>query len=119
MTKDTTIQTLQFKITHRILVCKTNLLTWKIEKDDTCNYCKLEQDTIKHHLVTCPNTMEFWSQVRNWWRAATHTNFALGIYDLIFRLPNEENDKLINQFNFILLYARYHIYTYEFLVSVK
>ena len=74
--------------------------------------------------------MEFWSQVRNWWRAATNTNFALGTYDLIFGLPNEENDRILNQFNFILLYARYQIYIqkqagrdklhlYEFLVSVK
>jgi hypothetical protein len=84
----------------------------------------------QHHFVTCPDTMEFWSHVRNWWRAATNTNFALGIYDLIFGLPNEENDRILNQFNFILLYARYQIYTqkqtgrdklilYELLVSVK
>jgi hypothetical protein len=74
--------------------------------------------------------MEFWSQVRNWWKAATNTNFAVGIYDLIFGLPNEENDFFLNQFNFILLHARYHIYNhkqsgkdklhlYEFLVAVK
>jgi hypothetical protein len=50
--------------------------------------------------------MDFWSQVRNWWKAATNTNFALGIYDLLFGQPNEENDKILHQFNFILLYAR-------------
>jgi hypothetical protein len=88
---------------HRILACKSNLLTWKIENNKICNFCKTESDTIEHHLVSCPITMEFWSQVRNWWKAATNTNFALGIYDLIFGLPNEENYTILNQFNFILL----------------
>jgi hypothetical protein len=62
--------------------------------------------------------------------AATNTTFAIGIYDLLVGLPNEENDKILNQFNFILLYARYQIYMqkqagkdklhlYEFLVAIK
>ena len=38
-----------------------------------------KKDKIDHHLVTCPSTMEFWSQLRNWWKTATNTNFSLGI----------------------------------------
>jgi hypothetical protein len=37
--------------------------------------------------------MEFWSQIRNWWNAISGTNFAVGIYDFIFGLPNEEKTK--------------------------
>ena len=78
----------------------------------------------------CTETLEFWNQVRNWWKAITSANFAVGIYDLIFGLPNEEKDEIINQFNFLLLFTRYYIYTnkqaaqtklqlYELLISLK
>ena len=43
-----------------------------------CKYCKVAQDTIDHHLVICKNTLEFWSQLRNWWKAATGTNVTVG-----------------------------------------
>jgi hypothetical protein len=78
----------------------------------------------------CKETLEFWNQTRRWWKSATNTNFAVGIYDLILGLPNENKDKMINQFNLLLLFARFHIYrnkqldkhklqVYEFLIDVK
>ena len=130
LTQDTKLQTFQFKITHRILACKANLNTWKIEENNICNFCKDEKDTIEHHLVMCNNTLEFWNQIRRWWNAVTGANLLVGIYDLIFGLPNENKDKIINQFNFLLLLARFHIYknkqanndklqVYELLIEVK
>jgi hypothetical protein len=130
LTTDTKLQAFQFKITHRILACKANLYTWKIEANDICNFCKIEKDTLEHHLVTCKETLEFWNQIRRWWTSVTDTNFTAGIYDLIFGLPNENKDKIINQFNLLLLLARYHIYrnkqlaknklqVYELLIEVK
>ena len=78
----------------------------------------------------CSDTLELWNQTRNWLKAITNTNFIVGIYDLIFGLPNEEKDKIINQFNFLLLFTRYYIYTnkqagktklhlYELLINLK
>ena len=111
LTNDTKIQTFQFKTMHRILACKTNLYIWKIEDNCICNYCKEENDTLEHHLVLCNDTLEFWHQVRNWWKSITQTNFIVRVYDLLFGLPNEERDKIINQYNFLLLFTRYYIYT--------
>jgi coproporphyrinogen III oxidase-like Fe-S oxidoreductase len=78
----------------------------------------------------CNNTLEFWNQIRRWWNAVTGANFLVGVCDLIFGLPNENKDKIINQFNFLLLLARFHIYknkqanndklqVYELLIEVK
>jgi hypothetical protein len=130
LTTDTKLQTFQFKITHRIMACKTNLLTWKIKENDICSFCNNGKDTIEHHLVLCEETLEFWNRVRRWWKSVTQVNFAVGIYDLILGLPNENNDNLINQFNLLLLLTRYHIYSnkqrdkhklqvYELLIEVK
>ena len=58
-TTDTKLQTFQFKITHRILACKANLYTWKIEENDICNFCNSEKTTLEHHLVMCNETLEF------------------------------------------------------------
>jgi hypothetical protein len=130
LTTDTKLQTFQFKITHRILACKENLYTWKIKENNKCNFCESEIDTLEHHLVMCNETLEFWNQIRRWWKSVTGTNFTVGIYDLIFGLPNENKDKIINQFNFLLLLARFYIYknkqaannklhVYELLIEVK
>jgi hypothetical protein len=110
LTTDTKLQTFQFKITHRILACKANLYTWKIEENDICNFCNSEKDTLEHHLVMCNKTLEFWNCIKRWWKSITNTNFTVGIYDLIFVLPNEGKDKIINQFNFLLLLSRCYIY---------
>jgi hypothetical protein len=78
----------------------------------------------------CNETLEFWNQIRRWWKSVTGTNFTVGIYDLIFGLPNENKDNIINQFNFLLLLARFYIYknkqaannklhVYELLIEVK
>jgi hypothetical protein len=79
----------------------------------------------------CKDTLEFWNHVRNWWKSVTDTDFTVGIYDLIFGLPNEEKNKIINQFNFVLLFTRYYIYInkqckaklqlhlYELLIDIK
>jgi hypothetical protein len=130
LTTDTRLQTFQFKITHRILACKSNLFIWKIEQNNICNHCNTEIDTVEHHLVMCKDTLEFWDQIRNWWYSLTDTNFIVGIYDLLLGLPNENKDKIINQFNFVLLYTRYYIYmnkqagksklhAYELLIKMK
>jgi hypothetical protein len=130
MTTDTKLQTFQFKITHRILACKSNLFTWKIAQNDICNQCGQERDTLEHHIVMCPETLEFWNRIRRWWKSITDTDFTVGIYDLLFGLPNEAKDKIIHQFNFLLLLCRFYIYknkqasnnklhVYEALMEVK
>jgi transposase len=36
--------------------------------------------------------------------------FRLETYEILFGIPNDEQDAIINQFNYILLMARHHIY---------
>jgi hypothetical protein len=95
-----------------------------------CKFWNKEKDTIEHHLVICKDTLDFWSPVRIWWKSVTQTNFMVGIYDLIVGQPNDEKNKIINQYNFLLLFARYYIYTnkqagksklhlYELLITIK
>jgi hypothetical protein len=109
VTEDNHIRNFQFKITHRLLACNYNLNIWKIRTDNICNYCQ-EVDTIEHFLVNCNNTYIFWRQIFNWWAASFKVWFQVDTYELLFGVPNEKNEPIVNQINFIILYGKYYIY---------
>ncbi len=50
--RQTTIQTFQYKITHRILVCNEWLNNIKIKIYNTCSFCN-DKDTISHFPIDC------------------------------------------------------------------
>jgi hypothetical protein len=101
------------KITHRILAVGEKLRKWQIKDSDKCNSCS-EFDNIEHFLVTCPAVLTFWQYIFNWWEANNKTKFPLLVYEIIFGIPNENNEVIVANFNYILLCANYYIY-----ISVK
>jgi hypothetical protein len=110
LTRDTKVLAFQYKVTHRFLACKHKLHTWKIEKNNICNSCNKEDDILEHHLVACPQTLDFWTSVFKWFKAAMGISFPIDTYDIIFGIPNPNSDTMILQLNFILLYGMYHTY---------
>jgi hypothetical protein len=128
VTKDTNLKNFQFKVTHRILACNYNLKIWKIKENNVCNQCD-ETDTIEHHLVTCENTLEFWNKIFKWWAQHFETWFQIDTYEIIFGIPNERDEPVVNQINFFILLAKYYIYVckkkevkldeYEFIIECK
>ena len=100
VTEDNHIRNFQFKITHRLLACNYNLHIWKIRRDNICDYCQ-EVDTIEHFLVNCNNTYSFWRQIFNGWAACICLKvcFQVETYELIFGIPNELNEPIVNQIN--------------------
>jgi hypothetical protein len=129
LTTDTKILTFHFKITHRILACKHNLLTWQIEDNDKCNVCKVDSDFIEHHLIACPFNLQFWNAFFAWWKSNMSMLFPVDTYDILFGLVNPNSDVIILQLNFMMLHGTYYIYKskqqgknpelYEFLVEIK
>jgi hypothetical protein len=128
VTCDTYVRNLQYKITHRILACNKNLQIWKIKQSNECDYCK-EADTIEHFLVECTNTYTMWQHIFNWWASNMEAWFQVNTYEIIFGVPNEFNEPIVNQINFIILSGKYYIYRnkkknkplhlYEFLLDCK
>jgi hypothetical protein len=125
---DTTLKNFQHKITHRILACNYNLKIWKIREHNLCDVCK-EIDTIEHMLVLCEKTYEFWQNIFNWWAANMKVWFEVDTYEIIFGIPNEYNEHIINQLNYYIMVAKYYIYkckkaasntdVYELLLEIK
>jgi hypothetical protein len=109
LTRDTTIINFQYKITHRLLACGYNLNIWKIKDSKLCEICQ-QTDTIEHFLIQCEPVSEFWTQLLNWWKSCIKVTFIMETYEVLFGIPNDKKDPIINQFNVILLMGRYYIY---------
>ena len=118
----------QFKIVHRILATNRNLYKWKINADSRCTFCK-QEDTIAHFLYECSAIHILWNSIFNWWNCSFNLNIPLSIHEILFGIPNLNDELIIVHYNYVLLYAKYYIYLfkkkgqildfYEFMVNLK
>jgi hypothetical protein len=106
---DAKLNTFSYKITHRIVACQQNLCRWKIKDSATCLACS-EEDTIQHHLVECPQVLNFWSKIFRWWKNITGIEIPIHTYEILFLYPNDNDLIPFKHFNFILLHGLYYIY---------
>jgi hypothetical protein len=128
LTRNTKMISFNFKITHRTLAVGEKLKTWKIQESDLCEECK-KTETIEHFLVECPSTLIFWKHVFNWWGSMSQVKFPILTYEIIFGIPNESEENIIENFNYLLLCGNYYVYksklrkekldTYKFLLECK
>jgi hypothetical protein len=129
LTRDSKIISFEYKVTHRILACKSKLYTWNIKINNICDTCNTDIDNIEHHLVACPETLSFWNYLFGWFKSVTQTFFPTDTYDIIFGLPNPNNLDLIRHLNYLLLHGIWYIYKckqakvrpeiYEYLIKIK
>jgi hypothetical protein len=128
LTKNSKVLMIQYKIIHRILAVNHNLKKWEKKENETCEFCS-EIDTIEHFLYQCPKTLKLWDSIQMWWKINFQFKIHISILEIIFGLPNEDNEKTINLYNYVILYAKYYIYItkkkekelflYEFLLTIK
>jgi hypothetical protein len=111
ITEETKLQSIQFKINHRIIPCQNKLYNWKIATSNTCLYCN-DIDDIQHFVLKCPKVKTFWFGLLNWWNRCNiqlidlyseemRENILFG-----FMIKEVEFDCL----NYIILNAKHYIY---------
>jgi hypothetical protein len=107
LTMDTRIIVFQFTVTHRILACNDKMYTWKVCDTKLCHCGDL--DTIEHYLVHCQAVDTFWKQF-NWWaKNGTSLSIPIQTYEIIYGLPNPNNDLVILHYNYVILQEKYYI----------
>ena len=112
VTSDTNILNFQYKIVNRLLACNYNLNLWKIKPTNTCEHCESTDniDNIEHHLVWCTETLSFWKKIFERKSSNLEVNFTIQTYKIIFGIPNEREEAIVNQINYVILYGKYYIY---------
>ncbi len=108
--RQTTIQTFQYKIIHRILACNEWLNNINIKICNTCSFCN-DKDTISHFHIDCNSNHFFWKSWAKWGEAMTGFNIREESYtheSILFGFPGSSDDAIA--INYCMLYAKYYIY---------
>jgi hypothetical protein len=120
----------QYKLIHRILAVNHNLKKWKRIESDKCDQSDCDEiDTIDHFIYSCHTSLKLWQSILLWWKNSFNFSIPITVLEIIFGIPNENNDQVINLLNTVILYGKYYIYTlkkqkkeptlYEFLLTLK
>ena len=104
VSKNTKLQTFQFKLLHRCTVTNTKLFYFGIKPSKACTFCGLYNETIEHLFYECLEVRSFWLALSQWYEENTTSNLLIMPESIIL---NE--GETITEKNVILL-AKYHIY---------
>ena len=104
LTKTSEVLMIQYKSIHRILAVNHNLKKWKKVEKEVCDHCN-ENDTIEHFIYLCSNTKKEWESLQKWWKTTFNFTIDISILEIMFGLPNENEEKMFNLYNYIILYA--------------
>lgn len=74
ITRETKLQSFQFRILHRLITCKKYLHTIRMHEDSLCPFCR-ELDSISHFFLTCPKVQDFWENLCGW--CQSHSDLRL------------------------------------------
>lgn len=107
-TRETKLQSFQFKVIHAITPCRKFLRQIRIADDDLCPKCAIT-DHIPHFFFQCSLVQPFWTAVSHWLSSQANIHMehitpkeaVLGLND------SSPNGRITN---FILLHFRYYIH---------
>ena len=105
---------LQIRIVHRILATNTVLKAMGIVPDHTCDFCRLEKDSIDHLFWECTCVGRFWQALENLMKekCTTAANVKITRNIVLFGMDNNViTDKIFDQ---IILFGKMFIYRCKF-----
>ena len=107
ITKDPTIQWLQYRIINRILPTRKYLKKIKVTNCDLCSFCDHDVESIEHMFFDCDLVSAVWNNLE--YIIYTNTNIIVHFdkKEVLFgRAMNDENLVI----NFLTLYTKHYIY---------
>ena len=82
-TRDNKLRQFSFKLLHRIIVTKKELLKFRLTDDATCIFCP-NSDTIEHTFLDCPEIKTFYSEALVWFNCVNNTEINLSNEQITF-----------------------------------
>jgi hypothetical protein len=130
-TRETTLQSFQYRIINRTINCTKKLYDWGISSTPNCLYCGAV-DNIIHFLLKCEKVKNFWKSLLSWWNSMNIQNIYIYGNDLAENIIFGFHiiDETFRTLNYICLNAKYYIYKkriwennnicfFEFLIILK
>ena len=108
--QETELQTFQYKIINRFFPCNYTLSLWFKETSSLCHTCHTYVDTLQHYFVLCHDVTLFWTFFSRWWKGIFEFSIKLKETDILFGIPNPNNDMLIDVFNYCILFGKWFIF---------
>ena len=106
VTKDSKLQWLQFRISHRIIATNSYLFQIKYKDSDKCSFCNREKETIIHLFWDCIFVNPLWGEFRSWYIDKCSEYILLNGSDVIFGKVN-----VSVTLNLLILLVKCYIYT--------
>lgn len=104
ISRETKLQTFQYKIINRIFACNQKLEKWKIKESNICSFCNHEDD-IEHYFIACIKCIPFWNSFKRWWKYYFEDELLLNNTDIIFG-----NISFPKTLNYCILLAKWFIF---------
>ena len=109
VTRETRLQSFQYRILHRIVPCNKWLFNISIKESKQCNFCD-EEDNILHFFLYCNNSEIFWSSFFNWWCKISEVVLDEILEDqIIFGFPCNTEMELV--LNYCVLLGKWYMYS--------
>ena len=107
-TRETKLQSLQYKFIHRIVPCRKWLYTQKVVDSPLCILCTNNAlDDILHRFVECTKLNDFWLHLEHWWNRTGDYKIKLTKKHLIFGFYYDNTG--FSNINYVLLLGKWYI----------
>jgi len=103
------LQSLQYKILHRIFPCNYMLHKWKIAESNKCKCGEI--DTLEHYFYYCESCKSFWKKITEWFNSVFSIHIPLKIIDVIMGIVHRKSqDNILALMNFIIIHGKCYIF---------
>jgi len=82
-TRDDKLRQFSFRLLHRIIVTKKELLKFRLTDDATCTFCPCS-DSIEHTFLDCSEIKSFYSEALVWFNRVNDTEINLSNEQITF-----------------------------------
>lgn len=111
VTYSTKYRNFQYNLMMRVLVNNCHLYRWKIRSDELCSFCNRERESYKHLFFECSWVRPILNNLEHWFYLLIDDHnheILLNVQTILF---NSVMLKPSHIFNYVILIAKYYIYT--------
>ena len=104
------MQSFQYRVLHRTIPCRKRLFEQRLVDSKACQACGME-DNLQHFFTSCNYVKQFWITLKLWLLEGLNCEIPIQEKDIIFGTEVTDDTSIV--INYILLHAKYYIYTHR------